>query len=336
MPLSEEQKRRRRLGITATDAAPICGLSPYKSPAEVWLEKKKPHLVPDDDKDKPWLYWGILKEPLIASEYGRKTNQTLIASDMVSNPRVPWLLATPDRLIYGKRKGLECKTSSGRNSYQWGPTLSDVVPTEHLLQVNHSMLVTTYEEWDLAALIDSSDFRIYCFSKQNEMMRNLYEVENEFFQRFIAGDETPDFDWGEKVRDFIIATNPQAKKFDDDALDVEQTGDQTLKKAILELRHVRAEIVAAKRVEESQKIVIQSYMGERALLEWEEQQIKIRFGNVKEGVKIKYKDLAMEALALLSPDMKRQLLDKHKERRPETRAFRVYDKLSTEDEDDNS
>lgn len=334
MPLSEEQRKRRRLGITATDAAAVCGLSPYRSPAEVWLEKRHPHLVPDDTKERPWLHWGILKEPLIADEYARKTNQQLVTSDTLSNQRIPWLLATPDRLIVGKRKALECKTADGRNSYQWGPQLSDVVPTEYLIQVNHSMMVTTYDEWDLAALIGSSDFRIYCFGKTKDMMKSLYEVEKEFYERFVIGKEQPAYDWGDKIRDFILSQNPQAKKFDSDPLDVEETGDKTLREAILELRRVRQEIAAAELTEESKKAIIQSYMGERALLEWEAQQIKIRFGNVKEGIKIKYKDLAIEALTLLPVEMKQKLLAKHSEKRLATRAFRVYDNLTKEGEGD--
>ncbi len=264
--------------------------------------------MPDDTKEKPWLRWGILKEPLIANEYALKTGQTLIASDTLSNARIPWMLATPDRLIVGKKKGLECKTADGRNSYQWGPQLSDVVPTEYLIQINHSMMVTTYDEWDLAALIGSSDFRIYCFSKTKAMMKNLYEVEKEFYERFVVGKEQPEYDWGDKIREFILSQWPQAKKFNNDPLDVDDTGDKTLKEAIIELRRVRQEIAAAKLTEESKKAIIQSYMGERALLEWESEQIKIRFGNVKEGIKVKYKDLATEAISLLSAETREKLM----------------------------
>ena len=66
----EEWLAGRHTGIGASEAAAVLGLSRYKSPLEVYLEKIG-ELGPQDDSER--MYWGRKLEAIIAQEYGIRT-----------------------------------------------------------------------------------------------------------------------------------------------------------------------------------------------------------------------------------------------------------------------
>ena len=70
-----EWLRCRRMGVGGSDVAAIMGLSPWRSPIEVWADKTG-RAEPEDMSGKPWIEWGNLLEPLvgrthIAESYAR-------------------------------------------------------------------------------------------------------------------------------------------------------------------------------------------------------------------------------------------------------------------------
>ncbi len=320
--LSTEVQEIRRRGIAATDAAPIMGLSPWKSHADVWIEKKQPDLA--ERKETPALYWGNRHEKAIAEEYAQVTGQALDVSKLVINPKVPWMMCSPDRLIRGKKKGLECKTASGRVAYLWGPSGTDRVPQHYLIQVAHSMMVLNYHEWDLAVLIDNSDFRIYHLFRNKELMSMIYQQEAEFYSRFIAGGETPEFDWGKEVAEYVRRKYPQ---HEDKEFSVDDHGDKIVKKALEDLLDARGRKADATRVEATQKALVQAYMGTHGTLLWKDKNLKINWRTPKDSEKIDWHALCEEIYPHLSltAEQKQALIAKHTEKKTGARRFTVYD-----------
>lgn len=101
MSLTPAQLEQRRKLITASDAAAILGLNPWKSPADVWAEKvhggstfrgnyktRRGHAI--EPLLLEWL--GEKKSPLLVSPAGDRT---------LTHPILTWLGATPDALVYG-------------------------------------------------------------------------------------------------------------------------------------------------------------------------------------------------------------------------------------------
>ncbi len=68
----EEWLAVRNQGIGSSDSAAVVGLSPYKSPLELWMEKTG-RKAPDDLSDNEAVFWGSTLEPVIAQVYGEKT-----------------------------------------------------------------------------------------------------------------------------------------------------------------------------------------------------------------------------------------------------------------------
>ncbi len=332
MPLSPEVQIERRKGISGTDAAPIMGVSPYKSAADVWIEKKKPELLAV--KESKALYWGTRLEQTVAEEYALVTGQQLEASRLIRNKNVKWMMCSPDRIITGSRKGLECKTASDRMSYLWGPSGTDMVPQEYVIQCQHCMLVSQFHEWDLAALIGGQEFRIYHLFADKELWKLMYEQEKEFYTRYIAGNETPSFDWGKDVAEFVRKKYPRHKAGIE--LNVDENGDEILKKALLELLQARGSLATTKKIETTQKSLVQAYMRDSETLKWDERKLHISWRSGRDSIKVDWQKVVEELLPHVSlpAEEKQALIGRHSKSKDGVRRFLVKDESGDGDDEE--
>ena len=66
----EEWLERRKEGIGGSDAAVVCGVSRYKSPVELWMEKTGQ--LPAQEAGEA-AYWGHQLEELVRTEFTKRT-----------------------------------------------------------------------------------------------------------------------------------------------------------------------------------------------------------------------------------------------------------------------
>ena len=84
----------RKLGIGSSDAAVAVGLSPYKCPLSLWLEKTG-RKEPEDISHKEAVLWGIELEPVLAQVYAKRTGYKVRRVNAVlQHPEQPVMLAT--------------------------------------------------------------------------------------------------------------------------------------------------------------------------------------------------------------------------------------------------
>lgn len=170
--LTEQQKEARKHGIGASETGTVMGLNKYKSPYQLWMVKTGK--LPEDDLSSiPQVHWGSVLEEPIAQQYAermgvkvRRVSETLFHKDHL------FMLCHIDRKIEGQSKLLECKFAMF-HSDEWGPDGSDIVPLTYILQVQHQLAVTGYEEADLAVLIGGWDFRIYHFKRDEDLIKKI-------------------------------------------------------------------------------------------------------------------------------------------------------------------
>lgn len=174
----------RRRGIGGSDVGPILGVSPYRTPLDVFRDKRG-ELV-DRPETEP-MRWGTLLEPIVRQEYASITGREVLLPDggMLQHPRFAFMLAnidgfTSDGRIY---EGKTARTAQG-----WGEPGTDEVPQGYLLQVQHYMAVTGYAVADIAVLIGGSDFRIYTIEADAELHEMLVDAEAEFWRRVEEND----------------------------------------------------------------------------------------------------------------------------------------------------
>ena len=189
--LTVEQKQIRQKGLGATDCAVVMGLSQYKTPYELWLEKTGRSEIPailSDDR----LHLRHAHEETISREYMRRKDVKLRrVNQTIFHKRLPFMLCNLDRVIIGQRKIVECKSSSGFMRGYWGETGSDEAPIEYLLQVQHQMACAEYDDADIAALIDIDDYRIFPTPRNEKIIQKIEGACEKFWVENVLADIPP-------------------------------------------------------------------------------------------------------------------------------------------------
>lgn len=184
--ISEEILKQRKTGLGSSDIAAILGLSKYKSPLDVYLDKT------GDDTDNisnELIYWGNRMEPIIADEYSRRKGVELIEpTEIVRHHEKDFLIANVDRLTVDGAGIIECKTASAFIASTWGDEGTDQIPDAYLLQVAHQSKV--YESRgiqfvDIAVLIGGNDFRIYRYIPNADLESRIEAAATSFWNNHV-------------------------------------------------------------------------------------------------------------------------------------------------------
>jgi putative phage-type endonuclease len=181
----EQWLAERKSGIGGSDVAPILGLSPFKTGFEVWLEKTNADLVQSQTDALEHVQFGRLMEDIIAREYARREGVKVRRKHvLLRHPRYPWMIANVDRLIDGRRCGLECKNVDAMafRLGDWGTPGSDQAPDEYVLQCQHYMVVLDYPVWHLAACVGGNRLVTFVIERDNELADMLVDAEHEFWE----------------------------------------------------------------------------------------------------------------------------------------------------------
>ncbi len=222
----------RQQGIGSSDAAVAVGLSPYKSPLSLWLEKTG-RKQPADLSSKEAVAWGTILEPVLATVYAQRTGRKVRRVNAVlQHPEHPHLLANLDREVIGLPEGpgiLEIKTAS----YHSGPQWEESVPVAYQCQVLHQLAVTGHAWADVAVLIGGQDFRIYRIERDDNKIADLLAREADFW-RCVEQDIQPEPDGSADAASALQWLYPQ-----DDGQSVDFTGSPDLNRLFCELLNVR-------------------------------------------------------------------------------------------------
>ncbi|MEK5415100.1 YqaJ viral recombinase family nuclease [Paenibacillus sp. FSL L8-0708] len=178
----------RRKGIGGSDVAAICGLSRYKSPMAVYLDKLG-EIPPLDDNPK--MKAGRILEPVVADWFSEETGMKATKQNAIfQHPEEPHMLANIDRWLPKQNAGLECKNTAEYCRSDWeGAT----APTEYILQANHYMAVTGADRWFIAVLIGGWDFQWRVVERDEELIKNLITIEREFWHSNVLAQQPPSF-----------------------------------------------------------------------------------------------------------------------------------------------
>ena len=181
--LSEEMKLARLSYITGSDAAIICGLSPYTTPYELW-EQKTRRSVSEDISHKPAVKAGIMLEPAIRDWLAQELQVPIrTITKLIVHDELPWMAGNIDGHIVkdSMREGaiVEIKTTSSADG--WGDNGTCIIPRNYLLQVSHYMAVTNSDRCYVAVLIRGVDFRHYIVERDKILEEMIIQKEKEFW-----------------------------------------------------------------------------------------------------------------------------------------------------------
>ena len=190
---NDEWLEQRKRGIGGSDVAAIMGLSPWKSPLEVWLEKTGRMSAPDLS-GKEAVAMGTELEGDVLEMYKRrhpKSRAQRVNAILVANAR-PWAQASLDGITHDPDLGwgvLEIKTGSRES--EW----SDGVPLHYLTQVTHYLSVTGYKFADVAALIGDYGlhYHEYRVMRDEDDLQAVVESVDEFWADYVEKDAMPPY-----------------------------------------------------------------------------------------------------------------------------------------------
>lgn len=216
----EQWLEARRQGIGGSDVSAIAGLNKWKSPVGVYLDKTGQS--PDEDSAGEAAYWGNVMEDVVAQEFTIRTGiRVRKRNAILKHPEHKFMLANVDRLIVGKREGLECKTAS---EYLKGDWENEEIPAAYLLQCQHYMAVTGYQAWHIAVLIGGNKFIHKKIERDEELIEYLVGIEKDFWVNHVLAEVPPMFDGSEASSELLKALYPQAEPLSEINLsnDIEQ------------------------------------------------------------------------------------------------------------------
>lgn len=175
--LAERQK-----GIGGSDVAAMLGLSKWKSPYQLYLDKRGE--LPEQD-DNEAMYWGRELEPVILKRYELETGLPVTTGEgILEHPDYPFMRANLDGRVDGERI-VEIKTA--RSGDGWGEIGTAEIPLSYALQCQWYLFITGAAIADVAVLIGGSDFRMYQVRDDLELQEMLKNVAIEFWERVQAG-----------------------------------------------------------------------------------------------------------------------------------------------------
>lgn len=205
MNAREEWLQQHRTGLGGSDIGAILGLSPYRTPVDVWAEKTG--RSPGQDETLQ-MRFGTYAEEFVAREYSVKTGHEVQRfTSMLRHPVAP-VLGNVDRLVIpsGAKiashkqeirtdRGLECKTASAFASFNaddWGDEGTDLIPASYLVQCATYMALTGCTFWDLAVLFGNQEIRIYNLKRDTDLEGEIIARSTEWWDRHVVADVPPE------------------------------------------------------------------------------------------------------------------------------------------------
>lgn len=236
--------------LGSSDAAPILGLSPWRTALEVYEDKITPRSL-EPDRNKARLFSrGKRFEPVVCEMLADEEGLTIASRNQrYQDPEHPFLAAEIDAETTDGRN-IEIKTVSPFAAREWGEERSDQIPLHYCVQVLHALMVTRRDQAIVAALIGSDDLRVYRVDRDDELIARIRAEELAFWDRTQRRDPPPAITladatlrWPSSVTRTVVC-------------------DAELCNKITELKTLRSHIKELERAAEDMELVAKSVMGD--------------------------------------------------------------------------
>lgn len=184
--------KARTRGIGGSDVGAICGVSPFTSARQIYLNKtgQFQEALKPNDAAKERMHFGHMLEPIVADEYSQRTGNKVVAVNAtLVHKDHPWALANVDRLIVdddGRPIGvLECKTTSEYMNEEWE---SGEILMSYIYQLNWYLWILGLEKGAFACLVGGNKFYYYDVFRNDELLENtiIPAAEKFWFENVLA------------------------------------------------------------------------------------------------------------------------------------------------------
>jgi len=237
----EDHNRAKFLG--GSDIAAVLGLSPWKTPLDLWRDKTTPRV--GDADYKPVFKRGIRWEGAVAEMLVERLQVNGHQVEIVGSNRrfidreIPFLAAEIDFEIRldGSEEitNVELKTVHPFRLREWGASGTDTLPVHYTAQVMHGLGVTRRSNAILAALFGADELRTYPVAADQETIAAMRARAAAFWNDHVLAGVAPDPTTLEDLSKLFDADNPDAHPL---------LADETLAEQVMRMRSINAEIKA--------------------------------------------------------------------------------------------
>lgn len=158
--LTQEEILERRNFIGGSDVPIILGLSNYKTPLVLYLEKTGV-LEIEAKEETPAQKWGRLNEPLIRAEFEKRHGILVPELNKQYHPEYAFIRGNLDGFNEERNLVWEGKMSSAFMKHAWGEEGTDVIPAEYLCQIATYCSIKNANDGFLTALIGVEERDFY-------------------------------------------------------------------------------------------------------------------------------------------------------------------------------
>lgn len=253
MSLTPEELEERRKGLFSTDAAPALGISKYRTPVQVWMEKIG---EPVEVEESEAMRMGHVMQPVIARLYEDRNECRVKDLQGVTlwSKQHGWMGSHFDYVTESGTILVECKNFHPARLKDFGDDGSDDVPMDCLVQVVHECIVFGVTRADLAVLFGGQSFRVFPVEIQPDTVELVVRREEMFWKQVL-----------ERVAPPPVTPEETRLLFPkDNGLTVIASGD--VSRTVQQLAALREQIKQGETIEATLLTQIQTAMGEAACL----------------------------------------------------------------------
>jgi putative phage-type endonuclease len=263
----DEWLAARRTGIGGSDIAAILGLSPWRTPLDVYREK----IDGDQQPETEAMRWGRLLEDVIAREYAARAGVRIQRINTLIRARDrEWAIATLDRVVLpargrarvcgGELRGadgvLECKLVGPSGASMWGRGDDpDAVPLHCAAQCMWYLGITGLPWCDVAALIGGLRLIVRRIERDEETIAAMFARAETFWRDHVLARVPPPPSNAREAESAWPADNGEGLEADEELL-----------QAYNAAREARARIAEAERDYDAAVERIKLALGERSVL----------------------------------------------------------------------
>lgn len=179
--ITDKIRQERRSYIGGSDVAIILGLSTYKTPYQLWLEKTGAVDLSQAQEESQQQMWGNKLEPVIRDHFAEKHGLHIELPETIRHPEYDFLAANVDGYIPEMNAILEVKCSGAYQAKSWGEQGTDQVPEAYLCQAAHYCFVMDASRCYFAVLIGGNDYREYKYERDYALETDLLEACQNFW-----------------------------------------------------------------------------------------------------------------------------------------------------------
>lgn len=194
-----ETAEDRSAWIGGSDIAALCGISPFRSALDVWLEKTgKPQDRERTAAEEERLYFGKIIEPVILQALEERYGYSILRRNFrYVSSRFDWARAEIDAEgseTYGHMEdevNIECKNVNAFARKGWGEEGTDQAPDYYVAQAMWGQWITERDYTIAAAFFGGSSLKLFPINRDSDVIDWLVTEGERFWTRNVLADIPP-------------------------------------------------------------------------------------------------------------------------------------------------